>query len=464
MLPSRCLALVRASRPRRILCLAALAASVACSPGAWAQADPLVQDATLDVSFSGDGKLLVPFDLRPGNDIGEGAVADGTGGYWVVGRAEIAGGTRLKHYVMAVARVQHDGSLGAMASRPDLELDRENLQGPYYEVQSIAADADGRLLLVVLACTNVQDMASCTSRLLRIARDGSPDVTFDGDGEVRRAITAGLYSGVTAGPGGETWVSGSAGTPGSAQIFRFGAGGEALTSLSAPATFSAFTPPIDGSRYALAGAAGAAAAVYRLDAAGAVDPGFGTAGKVVLARPAGDCGLDSPGYQRTALAAIPDGRVLVHVDLTDDSSRPVLSLVVGVGRQGEAGAPRCIAHIDPALVGLAGSVEGVALREDGRAFLALPDALPSVGTDFGMSALRLRPDGSLVDEPAFNGGQPLSVSFASTSGDQEGGAAAVVLDQGAPVLIGSAVGTQAGYDFALARMLGSVRVFGDRFD
>jgi hypothetical protein len=463
MFPLPCLALVPSS-PRRIPCLVALAAAVACTPGAWAQADPLVQDATLDVAFSGDGKRLVPFDLRPGHDIGEGAVADGTGGYWVVGRAEIAGGERLKHYVMAVARVEHDGSLGAMASRPDLELDRENPQGPYYEVQSIAADADGRLLLVVLACTNVQDMASCTSRLLRIARDGSPDATFDGDGEVRRAITAGQYRSVTTGPGGETWVSGSTGMQGSAQIFRFGAGGEVLASLAAPATFSAFTPPIDGRRYALTGEAGAAAAVYRLDANGAADPGFGMAGKVVLARPAGECGLTSPGYQRTSLSAIADGRVLVHVDLTDDSSRPVLSLVVGVGRQGEAGTPRCIAHIDPALVGLAGSVEGVALREDGRAFLALPDALPTMGTDFGMSVLQLRPDGNLVDEPAFNAGQPLVVSFPSGSGDAEGGAAAVVLDQGAPVLIGSAVGNAAGYDFALARMLGSVRVFRDGFD
>src|SRR5688572_32412666 len=79
------------------------------------RAEIVVADTTLDPAFDGDGRVLLPIDIRPGHDIVERMVTDNLGGYWIVGRAETAGTLRSRHFVLAATRITRQGGVAAMA-------------------------------------------------------------------------------------------------------------------------------------------------------------------------------------------------------------------------------------------------------------------------------------------------------------------------------------------------------------
>jgi hypothetical protein len=82
----------------------------------------------------------------------------------------------------------------------------------------------------------------------------------------------------------------------------------------------------------------------------------------------------------------------------------------------------------------------------------------------GLVAYRLAADGALTLDAGFNGGAPWAVRFPAASGASDAYAAAVVLDLGAPIVVGSARIDGAGYDYVAARTLGSTRVFRGSFE
>jgi hypothetical protein len=440
---------------------AVLAVAVAAAP-AWAQNDPLVRDTVLDAGFGGDGRVVVPIDLRPGQDIVERAVKDRLGGYWLVGRAEVAGGAPRKHYVMVAARIAHDGSLQAMAVRNDVAYDFESGTGPAYSVNSVAADASGRLLLSVVVCTNRQLLETCTARVLRIATDGSPDPSFDVDGEVRVAVAVASWDGVVARPDGETWVGGYTYGTGTPRIFRFDANGAALSPLDAPGIFVQFADLADDRLLAVANEAGVAASVYRLEARGNVDIAYGIGGKITVPEPPGDCGYTSADYDVRQLDALRDGRAALEFNITRFDPTPVASFVAGIGPDGQVGV-RCIAHANPDYEGLAGSAAGIALRDDGRIFVGIPSLPTAQGNALGMLALQLQP-GTLSLDAGFNGGQPFPIPFPNLQGFTDAGTSAVLIDRGAPVVVGTARVDGFGYDYAAARTEGTPRIFRASFE
>jgi hypothetical protein len=439
---------------RRAVIAVAMSASVAVG------ADPLVRDTLPDASFGVEGRSVVPIDLRPGHDVAEWAVGDGQGGLWILGRAAIAGGSNGWRYVLAATRLARDGHAAAIAVREEIAFWRDT-DGPLYEVQSIAADDAGRLLLSVVACT-APSLEACTSRLLRIARDGSPDTSFDGDGELRVPITQALYGAVTAGPEGEVWLSGSEPADGS-RLYRFDPAGALLGQVSTQGSYAEFAATGDGRWLALMGATDGAAAVVRLSAAGTLDRAFGVDGRALVPEPVGHCGHAAPDYRVAGIAAAPDGRAVVLAHL-QQSDATLGSMLVGIAPTGAVGPPTCVEHSNPDYVGLSGSVLGIALRADGRVFAALPYVAATPGTGMGMSAFRFTAAGGLETDPGFNDGAPLALRFPDVVGDSDAFAADVVLDRGAPILIGSARVEAAGYDFAAARMQGSSRVFRAGFE
>ena len=446
--------------------LAALLVAAACATPrpASAQADPVVQDTVLDAGFGGDGRVTLPIDLRPGHDVAERVVADNLGGYWVVGRAETAGTQRNKHFVLAAARLARDGTVAALAVRNDLVIDLESQQFQYFEVEAVAADAQGRLLLSVGACTG-SAVDACSNRVLRILADGSPDAGFDGDGEVRLPMASGFYRGIVARSNGETWVGGSTSNPTVSRIFRFGPGGEALAPLPASHSFLEFAPLPDDRLMARAGTIEGAATLVLLDSRGVPDPAYGVEGRVVVPDAAGDCGRAQVVQAAARFSVLPDRRALLRIDLRSQADRAEASFVVGIGANGEVGAARCIAHLDPELDGLAASVSDVALRDDGRAFVALPVVKAAGGDAMGLRAFRLQPNGELADDAGFHGGQAFPIAFPPASGSTDAYAAAMLIDRGAPLLVGSArLDAAGGYDFALARLRGSARVFRGSFE
>jgi uncharacterized delta-60 repeat protein len=335
-------------------------------------------------------------------------------------------------------------------------------------VQAIAVQPDGKIVL-----------AGNTGAVARLLPDGSSDPTFGTDGKVFLPLSGGLR-GVALQPDGRIILSGGTQTAAGGSDFAavrllpdgsldstFGAGGVDAIDLGAATDESAARLVIqpDG-RIVLVGTTngettGADFAAVRLLADGALDPMFGTGGKVVVAYPAAagasqtDTGTGialGPGGT-VVLAGAVGGRDLGAVRLAADGALdPGFGssgrVVVPLGYAGLTGAdvlvqrdgkivlastgrtfnasPTTVVRLfadgsaDPTFgtagrVDLAGSIEAIATQPDGRLLL--------VGGTLDMMAYRLLGDPPTVsDIPdltilADGVAGPLSFTVAAGAGD-----------------------------------------------
>jgi uncharacterized delta-60 repeat protein len=256
---------------------------------------------------------------------------------------------------------------------------------------AMAAQPDGKILLAGRAYERLGDFA-----IVRLERDGALDATFGTGGKVTIDFNgkADIAQAIAVAPDGTILVAGSS------------------SGASAP-----------GTDFALA----------RLLPTGALDPAFGTGGKVVT-----DFGGDSEtGY---ALQLYPDGKILVGGD--SNSGGTVTGLDFALARYNPDGS------LDAGF-GMAGKVLTQLSASGGRDSIydiALEDMggelrIVAVGGEGDFSLARYLADGQL--DPSFGAGGKLTAVFGSVIGAARG---VKVAPDGKIVVAG-----HAGHDFALAR-------------
>jgi uncharacterized delta-60 repeat protein len=280
--------------------------------------------------------------------------------------------------------------------------------------RSVVVQADGKIVV-----TGYTTGSAVTSELVRYNRDGSLDATFGTGGIVTSGLSSATGSDITLQADGKIVVAGvdlSSGV-GYFALARynsdgsfdtsFGTGGKVTTHFGSPGAYTV-TVQADG-KIVLSGGSGNDFAAVRYDANGSLDASFGVGGEVttsfggsVLAR----------GYGH---ASQPDGKVIV-AGSADFGTGQAPQYDFALARYNTDGS------LD-ASFGTGGKVTtdiasgdniafGVALQADGK---VLVSGFSEIGSKPNFALVRYNADGSL--DTSFGAGGKVTTAFGGSAGD-----------------------------------------------
>ncbi|MCB1035685.1 MAG: hypothetical protein KDD47_17825 [Acidobacteria bacterium] len=219
----------------------------------------LNSDGSLDLSFDGDGKALISFG--PGRDNAYGLLVQSDG------KIVVSGEVSNETFDFGVARLNSDGSLDTSFSGDGKAAASFGMGNGQDQGKAVAQDGSGRLVVV----GSVSNGTDWDFGIVRFLPNGTLDSTFDGDGLALVAFDLGEDSDIAS----EVAITEGGGIVVAGRAFR--------------------TP--SNTDYAIA----------RLTENGGLDTAFGTAGKTVIAFDLGQDNRD----EANALVIRPDSRLLV---------------------------------------------------------------------------------------------------------------------------------------------------------
>jgi uncharacterized delta-60 repeat protein len=435
-------------------------ASITClalgGPG-WAAPPPSAGD--LDASFGSGGQVTTDF---PGSDVAQALAIQVDGRIVVAGESCSAGGG----CDFAVARYLSGGALdGSFGSGGKVTTD---FGASDDEARGLALQADGKIVVAGIQCIGFPSGCPTGSDLdFAVARynpDGSLDATFGIGGKVTTDFSGASDDrayGVAIQADGRIVAAGRtcAGSNCAFALARydgagaldptFGSGGRVTTDFTtAPdGAFALVVQPADG-RIVAAGESGTGDfALARYNTDGSLDGTFGSGGKVTT-------DFEGSSDIAFALAVQGDGRLVaagrvqvpsgqdVDVDFGTARYEPDGSLDAGFGVSGRVATAFASHSFD---IG-----RGVAVQADGRIVVAGFTARQQKDPDFGL--LRYEPDGTL--DNGFGKKGKVTTDF--SDGGNDGASSVAVQADGRIVAAGLSQPLQplAPPDFALARYLG----------
>ncbi|MCX7211794.1 MAG: Ig-like domain-containing protein [Burkholderiales bacterium] len=405
----------------------------------------LSADGSLDTSFDGDGKLILP--VGSSLDYGQSVTVQADGKILVAGYS-LNSGT----YDFSLIRLNSDGSTdSAFGSGGKLVVPVGSSNDVSY---SVVVQPDGKILIAG-ASYNGTDL---DFSLIRVNADGSLDTSFDGDGKLVLPIGSSndVASSLTVQPDGKILVAGtSSGTNSDFSVIRlnadgvldsaFGTGGKLIVPVGSgeDAAYSLTLQP-DGkilvAGYSFNGTDNDFSLI-RLTADGWLDGSFGSGGRLLIP-------LGSGQDETRSLTLQPDGKILV-AGFSFNGSDTDFSVV----RLNADGLLDTSFDGDGKLIVPVGSGEdsgrSLSLQPDGKILLA---GYSSNGINQDFSLIRVNADGSL--DTTFNGTATNtlggSVSFTEN-------AAAVALDAGVAIYdadlaaLNNGAGDYGGASITLAR-------------
>jgi uncharacterized delta-60 repeat protein len=266
-------------------------------------------DGSLDTSFNGSGKLVLP--VGSGGDYGQSVTLQSDGKILVSGYSYNG-----SNYDFSLVRLNADGSL-------DTSFDGDGkLIVPVGSTDdvgySLTVQPDGKILVAGYSFNGTNNDFS----LIRLNADGSLDTSFDGDGKLIVPVGASNDAGrsVTVQPDGKIVVAGASynGSNQDFSLIRLNADGSLDTTFdgdgklimqvgSADDVAASVTVQPDG-KIVVAGTSSNGItegfSLVRLNADGSLDTSFGTAGKLIV--PVGD---SEP--MAVSMALQPDGKITI---------------------------------------------------------------------------------------------------------------------------------------------------------
>lgn len=302
----------------------------------------------------------------------------------------------------ALARYNADGTLDTTFGSGATGKVRTPFPGGYARAVAVVVQSDGKI--VVVGDWTASDFSSSSMAVARYNADGSPDTSFDTDGQKTIPAAASTYSGasgVVLQSGGKIVLAGYA-VSGAVQKFAlvrlagdgavdgtFGSGGSTLTSMDTGNSFGRDLIADGSGRLLLAGRAdsdsnpsngGVKFALARYSPDGELDMDFGPGGGVTTA-------FGSTNAGATGVTVQPDGKIVL----------------VGHASGGSGGEKVALARY---------SADGPIDSGFGDAGKVLTD-FPDTAQDYGM-ALALQPDGKILAAGAADvaGDFYTNVSFA----------------------------------------------------
>jgi uncharacterized delta-60 repeat protein len=264
-------------------------------------------NGSLDTSFSSDGKVTTP--IGSAHDIAVALALQPDGKLVAAGSSDTASDNDF-----AVVRYNADGS-------PDTSFDTDGKVttsvATFDDVHGVALQADGKIVVVGSSYNG----SNYDFSLVRYNTDGSPDMSFDGDGKVTTSLGSGYDDGraVVVQPDGKIVVAGSAFLVGSQTAFAmaryksdgsldstFGMDGKAYAQETSISVLSAVALQPDG-RIVGAGYATTSGTQYfalvRLKPSGNLDPAFDYNGTLNIS-------VGTGSQAATAVALQPDGKIV----------------------------------------------------------------------------------------------------------------------------------------------------------
>ncbi|WP_152052616.1 FG-GAP-like repeat-containing protein [Tautonia marina] len=146
-------------------------------------------DGTLDTSFSGDGKQVVPFDVSgPGNDQAEDVVVQPDGKIVVVG---VVGTGTAGADDFGIVRLNSNGTLDPNFSGDGKQTVAFNLGGGNVDKARAVAMQGDRILVAGFAESDFAGQYDFEFAIARLRPDGALDPTFNGTGKQTIAINLG---------------------------------------------------------------------------------------------------------------------------------------------------------------------------------------------------------------------------------------------------------------------------------
>ena len=417
-----------ASVSRRLAAgLVALSVASSLAPAAWAG------PGDLDPSFSGDGKVTTDFGV--GGASGVALQVDGK----IVAVGDSGGD-------FALARYNPDGSLDLSFAGDGMQTTDfgRDLEG----ASDVALQPDGRIVLVGRGGPG-EDFA-----LARYNPDGSPDLSFAGDGmQTTDFGDVDTASGLVLQGDGKVVVAGTTGAPGSTDFalarynadgsldLSFAGDGMQTADFSATDRAAAVALQADG-RLVVPGAAGGMSgsrfALARFDAGGELDASFAGGEREPMF---GTRRFEADQDSAADVAVQADGKIIVAGGAAARLSGRLGFALARFNADGSldrsfSGNGKLLTYF-----GSYASASGVAVQPDGR-IVAVGSSLPFAGDqDFALA--RYKPNGSLDAREVTDFGGDDSASAVALQGD------------GRIVVAGSRGGTGGGgvtfRDFALAR-------------
>jgi uncharacterized delta-60 repeat protein len=374
----------------------------------------------LDATFGSGGRKTVNFG---GTDAAQALLVQPNG------RVVVAGGGGPANSFCVVRLRSPNGTLdptfGSGGKRViDFGTDDESVYGA-------ALQPDGKIVLA--------GDSRLQPAVVRLKANGALDTSFDGDG--RKLFSWGAIGRVTAvvvAPNGKLLLGGFSGPEGgNIQVARlkangafdttFGTGGIATVDFGATEFGEAMARQADGRILVAGRSSSGGAVVARLRASGALDPDFGSGGRVTL----------PGGGSLSAVLVQPDRNIVVagnagaSTTMTVTRLKPDGSLDTTFGSGGTASV---------VFGSLANPLGGAARQPDGRIVIA---GYTQDGEDVAVA--RLNANGSL--DAGFGGAGKATVDFgAATFGN-----AVALAPNGRIVVAGQKTG---GDDFAVARLRG----------
>lgn len=355
--------------------------------------------------------------------------------------------------------------------------------------RAIAVQRDGRILVTGSHAAN----GNVDFLVGRLLADGQPDPSFSGDGWLlvpfdRVPNGVDVASGIAVDIFGRIVVGGTACWSGSDCDFavarlgsngqldpNFGNGGKVSVAFDLPGSglndvAAAVAVDLD-TRIVLAGSAESAGpaanrmlALLRLLQSGALDLGFGTAGKVVVDSTAA---IDGNYDQLRALVIRPDGRIVAAGESYRPPATNALALQLlptGALDASFGGGLRLIPFCQVSTGSCVGppldSANGIAVQGDGGLLVAgRSTRRPTSEDDFGFA--RLRPNGTL--DPGFGDSGTLQVDLEYGVGTHDDTAYGLALVAGRPVAFGPAEWNGLDFDFGFVQVAEDL-VFADGFE
>jgi uncharacterized delta-60 repeat protein len=417
----------------------------------------------LDTTFGTAGKTVVPFDLAPPAHVTDQARAftvQADGKIVIVGSAENAAGDDD----FAITRLNADGTLDKTFNKTGKQT--VSFKKNATEIASaVAIQADGK---IVVAGSVQNTGLDYDFGVTRLNTDGTLDTTFGIAGLSVAAFNLGgtgnntdIAQGVAIQADGKIVVAGSARNALNRNVFAvdrlnsngyfdttFGVGGKQTLSftLTGDQAANAVAIQADG-RIVAAGVAVDGAgqdefAVARLDTAGAVDPSFGTLGKVLV-------NLPGANEEANALAIQADGKIVV----VGNSTQAPGNLDFAAARLNTNGTlDTTFNKVGYQTVDFNGGVDfgnGVALQKDGKILIGGQAAVTGANTDFGVT--RLNPDGTLDATFGTKGKATVAFDLGNNNVDYASG---VALQADGRIVLAGTVDNKgaANQDFAATRL------------
>lgn len=188
------------------------------------------KDGSLDNSFSTDGKVLTDIS---GSDDGAYSVSIQANGKILLGGYRNTGNDKSPIYDFALVRYNADGSLDNSFSGDGILASDFNASSD--QAHDILVQPDGKIVAIGTSETINQSVPSLSVEiaLMRFNADGSPDLSFDGDGKLITDIADGSYDYAYTAllqPDGKIIVGGS--SSGNFALIRYNGNGSLDNSFS----------------------------------------------------------------------------------------------------------------------------------------------------------------------------------------------------------------------------------------